>query len=109
MKDEWREFKYDLASWKKVPEELKTKTKRDHGQSKSCTEGTTATSGMLQAKEQAKEKSQKLRRDTNRQQNGVCKRLIILKQGLQFELLPLIAEIASSLPMSNVWPERGAS
>ena len=54
-------------------------------------------------------KSQKLRRDTNRQQNGVCKRLIILKQGLQFELLPQIAEIASSLPMSNVWPERGVS
>ena len=38
MKDEWREFKYDLANWKKkVPEELKTKTKTDHGQSKSCT------------------------------------------------------------------------
>ena len=54
-------------------------------------------------------KSQKLRRDTNRQQNGVCKRLIILKQGLQFELLLQIVEIASSLPMSNVWPERGAS
>ena len=57
LKDEWREFKYDLANWKKkVPEELKTKTKTDHGQSKSCTEGTTATSGMQQAKEQAKEK-----------------------------------------------------
>ena len=50
LKDEWREFKYDLANWKKkVPEELKTKTKTDHGQSKSCTEGTTATSGMQQA------------------------------------------------------------
>ena len=36
-------------------------------------------------------------------------RLIILKQGLQFELLPQIADIASSLPMSSVWPEREAS
>ena len=36
-------------------------------------------------------------------------RLIILKQGLQFELLPQITDIASSLPMSSVWPEREAS
>ena len=28
---------------------------------------------------------------------------------IQFELLPQIAEIASSLAMSNIWPERGAS
>ena len=36
-------------------------------------------------------------------------RLIILKQGLQFELMPQITDIASSLPMSSVWPEREAS
>ena len=27
----------------------------------------------------------------------------------QFELLPQIAEIASSLSTSNIWPEKGAS
>ena len=59
LKDEWRKFKYDLANWKKkVPEELKTKTKTAHGQSTSCTEGTTATSGMQQQKEQSKKKSE---------------------------------------------------
>ena len=57
LKDEWRKFKYDLTNWqRKVKEELKTKTKTAHGQSIFGTEGTTATSGMQQQKEQAKKK-----------------------------------------------------
>ena len=109
LKDEWRKFKYDLANWKKkVQEELKTKTKTAHGQSTSCTEGTTATSGMQQQKEQAKKKPEVKKRHQSSTE-WCMQRLITLKQGLQFELLPQIAEIASSLPMSNVWPERGAS
>ena len=68
LKDEWRKFKYDLTNWqRKVKEEHKTKTKTAHGKSTFCTEGTTATSGIQQQKEQAK-KSQKLRGDTKRQQ-----------------------------------------
>ena len=58
MKDECRKFKYDLTNWqRKVKEELKTKTKTAHGQSTFGTEGTTATSGMQQQKEQAKKKA----------------------------------------------------
>ena len=57
LKDEWRKFKYDLTNWqRKVKEELKTKTKTAHGQSTFGAEGTTATSGMQQQKEQAKKK-----------------------------------------------------
>lgn len=109
LKDEWRKFKYDLANWKKkVPEELKPKKKTAHAQSTSCTEGTTATSGMQQQKEQAKKKPEVKKRQQSSTE-WCMQRLITLKQGLQFELLPQIAEIASSLPMSNVWPERGAS
>ena len=109
LKDEWRKFKYDLANWKKkVQEELKTKTKTAHGQSTSCTGGTTATSGIQQQKEQAKKKPEVKKRHQSSME-WCMQRLITLKQGLQFELLPQIAEIASSLPMSNVWPERGAS
>ena len=84
----------------------KTKNKTAHGQSTSCTEGTTATSGMQQQKEQAKKKPVVKKRHQSPTE-WCMQRLIILKQGLQFELLPHIAEIASSLPLSHVWPERG--
>ena len=109
LKDKWRKFKYDLPNWKKkVPEELKPKMKTAYAQSTSCTEGTTATSGMQQQKEQAKKKPEVKKRQQSSTE-WCMQRLITLKQGLQFELLPQTAEIASSLPMSNVWPERGAS
>ena len=98
LKDERRKFKYDLANWKKDPEELKPKTKTAQRQSTSCTEGTTATSGMQQQKEQAKKKPEVKKRNQSPTQ-WCTQRLMILKQGLQFELLPQIAEIASSLPM----------
>ena len=63
---------------------------------------------MQNQKEQAKKKPEVKKR--NQSPTEWCmQRLMILKQELQFELLPQIAEIASSLPMSNVWPERGAS
>ena len=92
LKDEWRKFKYDLASRKKkVPEELKPKTKRAHGQSSSCTEGTTATSGMQQQKEQAKKKPEVKKRQ-QLSTEWCMQRLITLKQGLQFELLPQIVK-----------------
>jgi hypothetical protein len=37
------------------------------------------------------------------------KRLLTLQSSLQFELLVYIAEVAMSAPISNAWPERGAS
>ena len=71
LKDKWRKFKYDLANWKKkVPEELRIKMKTAHGQS---TQMGQLPPQEFSSRKSRLRKSQKLSRDTNRQQSGVCK------------------------------------
>ena len=80
LMDEWQVFKYDLAKWKnELPEEVRKLS----GGSKPTV---TSTDWCLQ-------------------------KLMFLKDLVPFNL-PLIAKLAEaviSLPVSNAWPERGAS
>ena len=82
LMDEWQVFKYDLVKWKKdLPEEVR-KPPGSTGSNPSIT----PTDWCLQ-------------------------KLLVMKDLVPFNL-PLVAKVAESvisLPVSNAWPERGAS